>query len=362
AILQAVIDNIPFDLLARDCRQICFLQNEKSKSFWGNLIGKKHAQYLINKNLQKSWKNNNRRALNGEIINEEITVSDKSGVKHVFNNVIAPIYNDNEVIGILGLNIEITEQKKAEKDLTLAKEKAEESDKLKSAFLANMSHEIRTPMNGIIGFVNLLETADLNNSERKLYTDLIKQSSERLLNTINDIIEISKIESGQAILHYSPVNLRRFMDFLYGFFQPEAENKKLKLSLKNECLDLIIKSDESKLQSILTNLLKNALKFTKYGSIEFGCYISEDQLIFFVKDTGTGIPNHKLKAIFHRFVQADYSTTKPYEGSGLGLSIAREYARMLNGNIRVKSEENKGSTFWFEMKYKRVTQEQQAES
>ncbi len=361
AVLQSVIDNIPFDFWARDCHEVCFLQNGKSKSFWGDLIGKTPEEFNISDKMFELWQNNNKRALNGEIINDEITVTDKSGVKRVFNNVVAPIVNKNEVIGILGLNIEITKQKKIENDLTYAKEKAEESDRLKSAFLANMSHEIRTPMNGIMGFVNLLEAVDLNNSERKLYTDFIKKSSERLLNTINDIIEISKIESGQAILHYSPVNLRRFMNFLYGFFQPEAENKKLKFSLKNECLDLVIKSDESKLQSILTNLLKNALKFTKYGSIEFGCYISEDRLIFFVKDTGAGIPNDKLKAIFHRFVQADYSTTKPYEGSGLGLSIAREYARMLEGNIRVESEENKGSTFWFEMEYEHVTQEQQAE-
>ena len=353
AVLRSVIENIPFDFWARDCQQVCFLQNERSKKFWGDLIGTKPADIDIKKETLKVWKDNNKRALNGEIINEEISVPDKFGVERIFQNVVAPVINENRVTSILGLNIEITEQKKAEKELTRAKERAEESDRLKSAFLANMSHEIRTPMNGILGFVRLLESTDLHSDEKEMYIDFIKQSSERLLNTINDIIEISKIESGQVLLHYKSVKLREFMDFLYGFFKPEAINKNLEFVLSNsECVHLAIHTDENKLQSVLTNLLKNALKFTKTGKIEFGCTLSGSLLTFFVKDTGAGIPKNKLNAIFQRFVQADISTTKPYEGSGLGLSIALEYSRMLNGNIRVESEEGKGSTFWFEMPYK----------
>ncbi len=247
---------------------------------------------------------------------------------------------------------DITQQVIAENNLIAAKLKAEESDRLKTAFLANMSHEIRTPMNGIMGFVRLLETENLSDQQHELYLSLVKKSSERLLNTINDIIEISKIEAGQTSVHNVDLDLHDFLSYLHDFFKQEAESKGLKFNLTETgyTQNLFFKTDKNKLESILTNLIKNAIKFTEEGFVELGCNRKGNVFQFYVKDSGMGIPENKLKSIFKRFVQADDSLTKSYEGSGLGLSIAKAYAKMLHSKIMVKSELDKGSTFWFELK------------
>lgn len=231
--------------------------------------------------------------------------------------------------------------------------KAEESDRLKSNFLANMSHEIRTPMNGILGFVRLLEEVDIDQEQHTLYLGFVKKSSNRLLETINDIIEISKIEAGQAVISKSDFNLNESIQFLYGFFQPAIQEKELQFILQNKLPEsgIFLSTDKSKLESVLINFIKNAIKFTHNGHIEFGCFRENGALNFYVKDTGIGIAAERQEAIFDRFVQADLTVTKPYEGSGLGLSIAKAYAAMLDGKIWVESEEGKGSTFWFSMKY-----------
>jgi|SRR5690554_6204270 len=228
-------------------------------------------------------------------------------------------------------------------------EKAEQSDRLKSMFLANMSHEIRTPMNGILGFVNLLENPEISQENHKQYIGLLKKSSERLLDTINDIIEISKIESKEATLNISEVDLNESVNFLFSFFQPEFSAKNLDFVLNNSLTDknLILKTDKNKLESILLNFIKNALKFTHDGSVEFGIFQQNNGICFYVKDTGIGIPAEMHNVIFERFTQADLNITKPYEGSGLGLAISRAYAKLLGGKITLESEEGKGSTFSF---------------
>ena len=242
--------------------------------------------------------------------------------------------------------------RKTTKELKLAKEKAEESDRLKSAFLANMSHEIRTPMNGILGFIDLLDSSDLPDDKKSEYLQMMQQSGDRLLNTINDIMEISKIEAGQMILNYSDENLKDIFKYLHNFFLPEAKGKGLFLNLSADINnDLLIRTDRTKLESILLNLIKNAIKFTKKGGVEFGVKLKDNQLEFYVSDTGIGIPEDRHQAVFDRFVQADLKISRPYEGSGLGLSIARAYAEMLGGKIQVTSEVGKGSTFSFVLKY-----------
>lgn len=248
---------------------------------------------------------------------------------------------------------DITQRKQSEAELIRAKSKAEESDRLKSAFLANLSHEIRTPMNGILGFLELLKEINLSNEEKNYFIDVVNESSQRLLNTINDIIEMSKIDSEQIELHLSEVNLEKEMQYHYNFFKQITEKKDIHLICNQNIQDesAIIETDKSKLDSILVNLINNAILFTDRGSVEFGNFLDGSMIIFYVKDTGCGIPVHRQHAIFDRFVQADLSTTRQKEGSGLGLSIAKAYTEMLGGKIWYTSEEGLGSTFYFSIPY-----------
>ncbi len=242
--------------------------------------------------------------------------------------------------------------KQTTRELQIAKERAEESDRLKSAFLANMSHEIRTPMNGIMGFVDLLLTADISGEKREEYLNMVRKSSERLLSTINDIIEISKIEAGEVPVKYSSESINDVLTYLHAFFAPEASKKGLSLNVVPSSNNgMVIKIDRNKLESILTNLLKNSLKFTSKGEINFGYNLKENKIEFFISDTGAGIPAEKLDSIYGRFIQADLEISRPYEGSGLGLSIAKAYTEMLGGNIWAQSEVGKGTTFYFTVDY-----------
>jgi signal transduction histidine kinase len=242
---------------------------------------------------------------------------------------------------------------KKNQELIFAKQKAEESDRLKSAFLANMSHEIRTPMNGILGFTELLKEPTLSFEEQKDFIQTIEISGARMLNTINNIVDVSKIESGLMKIEEKDTNLSEKMEFTYKFFKPEVESKGLQFLLNKRLSekDIIIKTDNEKVYGILTNLIKNAIKFTYDGSIEFGCEKKGDYLEFFVKDTGTGITEKQKEFIFDRFRQGSDDFNRKYEGSGLGLSIAKSYVEMLGGKIWVESEEGLGSTFYFTIPY-----------
>ncbi len=274
--------------------------------------------------------------------------------------------NQNPV-SMVGTIHDITDRKNTEQELTKAKEHAEESDRLKSAFLANMSHEIRTPMNGILGFAELLKMPGLTGEKQHEYIGIIKKSGERMLNIINDIIDISKIESGQMQVLISEANINEQIDYLYAFFKPEAENKNIQLSCRCGLPtdESIIKTDKEKVFAILTNLVKNAIKYTDSGTIEFGYGLktevlaSGDEVLpnvlqFYVKDTGIGIPGDRQQAIFDRFIQADIADTRAFQGAGLGLSISKAYIEMLGGGIWVESEEGKGSTFYFTIPYNHV--------
>ena len=246
-------------------------------------------------------------------------------------------------------------------DLIMAKEKAEESDRLKSAFLANMSHEIRTPMNGILGFLELLNESNTDEENRKEYIAIVNKSGKRLLDTINDIIEISKIEAGIVEISYKEIDVSDRMKFFINFFQPQTSSKGIKLEISEHVKGAaaLIQTDSSKLDAILTNLIKNAIKFTSCGRIQIGNYAENDSLVFYVKDTGKGIHPDRLEAIFERFVQEDINLTRAHEGSGLGLSIARAYVDALGGKIWVQSEVGKGSNFYFSIPYKCANHKQE---
>jgi CheY-like chemotaxis protein/nitrogen-specific signal transduction histidine kinase len=263
------------------------------------------------------------------------------------------------MLSVLSQVIDITQRKQAELELINAKERAEESERLKSSFLANMSHEIRTPMNGILGFTELLREPNLTSDEQQDYIQTIQISGARMLNTINNIVDVSKIESGLTKVDINETNLNEKIEFTYKFFKPEVEIKGLNFLFKNGLLskEAIIKTDNEKVYAILTNLVKNAIKFTYDGSIEFGYEKKGEFLEFFVKDTGVGIPPKQHHMIFERFRQGSESQNRGYEGSGLGLSIAKSYVEMLGGEIWVESEEGKGSTFYFTIPYNAVSED-----
>ncbi|MFN8239419.1 MAG: PAS domain S-box protein [Bacteroidales bacterium] len=249
--------------------------------------------------------------------------------------------------------VNVLERIDNEKKLVIAKEKAEESDRLKTAFLTNMSHEIRTPMNGIIGFLELLKEPDLSEENKTEYIGIVTQSGNRLLNTLNDIIEISKIEAGELNTYISEVDTENLMRYYHSFFRQQAESKGIGLMLADhlEGQEAIMQTDRSKLESILSNLLKNAVKFTSTGYIEFGNRKAGDTLLFFVSDTGPGISSEYKDKIFERFIQGDITPNRLHEGSGLGLAIVKAYVEMLGGKIWVDSEDGKGSTFYFSLPY-----------
>lgn len=252
-------------------------------------------------------------------------------------------------------------RKKSEQALIIAKERAEESDKLKSAFLANMSHEIRTPMNGILGFAELLKEPELTGDQQQKYIRIIEKSGVRMLNIINDLIDISKIEAGLMNVSINNSNINEQIEFIYNFFKPEVESKGMTLSYSNFLADKesVIQTDGEKVYTILTNLVKNAIKYSEKGSIDFGYrFIPKtnnndiDTLEFFIKDNGIGIPENRQDAIFERFIQADISDRMARQGAGLGLSITKAYVEMLGGKIWVKSEPGNGSVFYFTLPYK----------
>lgn len=248
------------------------------------------------------------------------------------------------------LKEEVKRRSLIEKELIAAKEKAEESDKLKSAFLANMSHEIRTPMNGIMGFANLLHEAE-SEEEFDEFVDAIIKSGEHLLNLINDIIDLSKIEAGILKIEKSSFELNRLTREIYDIFSIDSNivNKNIKLSysdgLPND--DSLIHTDRVRLKQIMINLVNNACKYTDEGSVKFSYSIIDKSLHFVVKDTGIGIPEDSQKFIFDRFMQASNGRTSGRESTGLGLSITKTYLNLMGGSISVKSKVNEGSEFSF---------------
>lgn len=234
-------------------------------------------------------------------------------------------------------------------ELLKAKEKAEECDGLKTAFLANLSHEIRTPMNGILGFAELLKSGDTNAQSQAEYIEMIEQSGQRMLKLISDLVDISKIESGQVKIISEPTNVSQLINRIYQFFFHEARNKGLGLVVRTPETngDTVIMTDSLKLEQVISNLISNALKFTAKGNIEFGYSLNKEELIFFVKDTGIGIPGEMRELIFERFRQVNDVSFRREEGSGLGLAICKSFVEMMGGTIWVDSQKGKGSEFCF---------------
>ncbi|MFO7672112.1 MAG: PAS domain S-box protein [Lutibacter sp.] len=316
----------------------------------------------------KSWRGefHNKRK-NGELFWEHASISPIINKNGKITNYITAKEDITDrkqkeaalVIANKELAFQNEEKEKLTKELVVAKERAEESDRLKSAFLANMSHEIRTPMNGILGFIGLLKSPELTEEKQQKYLEIIEKSGDRLLNIINDIVDISKIESGLVNVHLEETNIIEQIENSYNFFKPEAEGKGLKFLVKNRLpeKEAIIKTDALKIYAVLSSLVKNAIKYTEKGTIVYGCEKKDDDLEFYFKDTGIGIPKNRQEAIFERFIQADIYDKMALQGAGLGLSIAKAYVELLGGKIWVESEEGIGSTFYFTLPCNQETKE-----
>ena len=277
----------------------------------------------------------------------------------VFNGEISSAVIDNYLgrqNAIISVIRNIDERKTFEQELIKAKEKAEESDKLKSAFLANMSHEIRTPMNAIVGFSSLLIDDDLPKDKKEEYFEIINNNSNNLLAIINDVLDIAKIEAGQIKIVEGNCKLDNLLIETKNLFDDYLlrKNKDVKIILDEKSLgkNIIISIDSIRFQQILNNLLSNAIKFTEKGYVKFGYeFVGDSYLKFFVEDSGIGIQKDKQELIFDRFRQADEDYTKVHGGAGLGLSISKSLVRLMGGEIWLDSEPEKGSTFWFTLPY-----------
>jgi len=263
---------------------------------------------------------------------------------------IASIKNDKGLItNYIAIKEDITERKKMQAELILAKEKAEESDRLKSAFLANMSHEIRTPLNSIIGFSELLSDPAFDEQQKDEFRQTIVDNGNNLLIIISDIMDFSMLEARQMKIRKEPISARKLLIDLQNDFSKKANQKgiEFRIDLSQNTPDVQIESDLYRIRQVFNNLIGNALKFTLKGYIEVGYQIGKNVVTFHIKDTGIGIDSAYHQSIFERFRQVDLAKTRKYGGNGLGLAISKNLVELLGGNIWVESEPEKFSNFIF---------------
>jgi PAS domain S-box-containing protein len=360
--LRTLIDNLPDPIFVVDKEGRKVIANKADVEHIGlksedEVLGKTDTD-LFPGRIGKRGHADDLKVINSgkPIFNREEEFLDGKGVKRWLQTTKIPLQDkDGNITGLVGIGHDITKRKENEEELIRAKEKAEESDKLKTAFLHNISHEIRTPMNAIVGFSALLGEPDLDRQTQKSYVEIIMQSSNHLLSIISDIVDISNIEANLTKTSENEISLNKTIKSLCNQFIPRAEEKKIELVCETGLSDSdgFILTDSTKLNQILSNLISNALKFTDKGRIKLHYNLNDNFLEFCVSDTGIGISPENHSRIFDRFYQIQNEETRLYEGTGLGLSISKAYVELLGGRIWVISEPGTGASFFFTIPYKK---------
>lgn len=381
------IDGIIRDITEQKQAEEAIRQSEAELNFAQQIA--KMGSWDINLQTNKcKWSKNMYRILGCQSFDKEITYDDflrevhpddkelidlnlqkikrtKKGVSYDFRyilpdgqviwiqNNILPAFNEDNLVELHGVYIDITEKKKAEQELVKAKETAEASDQLKTAFMNNISHEVRTPLNGILGFSQIIADPDFPPPEKEKYVKMLHHSGERLLNTVTNFMDISLLASGNQKIYNKEIVLEHLVDEVVVKFREVCHAKQLTLILKKPqpIADYIITTDGELLGKILYQLIDNAIKFTSHGQITVGFEKKEDECHFFVKDSGIGISEEYQNKIFGNFDQVDSASTRKFQGTGIGLSIAKGLTELLGGELWLVSERGKGSTFYFSIPF-----------
>nr|WP_319265948.1 ATP-binding protein [uncultured Draconibacterium sp.] len=354
--LETIINSINDAIIIHDINGQFLSLNEQAKK----ILNLKHdiGDYTVfdisspsqnTEHLHEIWE----KALNNiPQIHEWITIQPETKNEMAVQVSVNSIVWDNNP-ALIAVIRDFTERKKFEQELIDAKEKAEEANKLKTEFLQNMSHEIRTPMNGIIGFAEMLENPDLSAEMRINYSKIVQNSSYQLLKIIDDILEISTLETKQIKVNKEAFCINDLLMELFSIFNLKSQKRNIPIYIKKELPQdqSRIVSDKSKLTKIISNLIENAIRYTNVGYIEIGYTIKNEKIILYVKDTGIGISPENTAKIFERFSQEEKELSRKYGGLGLGLSIAKENANLLGGDISIESEKGKGSVFYVSIPY-----------
>lgn len=302
---------------------------------------------LIHPDDKEKFKQANLLALEGkEKYDIEVRMFRSDGnMVYVKSNAIVIRNDKGNPIRMIGTCRDITEQINTEKELIAAKERAEESDKLKSAFIKNMSHEVRTPLNSIIGFSKLISQPNNNNKDLEEYSSQIQENTGKLIAIIDDIIEISKIYAGQVHAKLNPFDFTQLIkDIVYEWnYKAIEKNIKLDLTIEMPSNEYILNSDKAKIEEILNHIIDNSIKFTDKGGVEINCKVNNKNLKISITDTGIGIPEDMQQIVFEPFRQVECGTTRKYGGNGLGLTLAKAHTGLLNGSITLESKLNKGT-------------------
>ena len=355
-LLRTLIDNLPVTIYVKDaeCRKI--ITNRADMEVIGakteeEVLGKTDMEIFGNDIGVRGYADDKRLIETGiPVMNQEEYFYADNGVQHWLLTSKIPLTDENgKITGLVGIGHHITEQRKMQAELIAAKEKAEESDRLKSAFLANMSHEIRTPLNSIIGFSELLDDPDFDAEQKTEFIRHIVDNGNSLLLIISDIMDFSMLEAGQLKLRQQSISVKKIMNELLTEFGHKAEVRGIQLRFddsKNDP-DILITSDSYRIKQVFNNLIGNALKFTNEGFVEIGYKVKDETIEFHVKDSGIGISPKFHQAIFERFRQVDTTKSRKYGGNGLGLAISKNLVQLLGGKIWLESEPDEYSDFFF---------------